>query len=393
MSNLALAVLVTLLALLPDLAFAQGYGGRRSSATNITTSTATDLTGYLKGNGSDVDAQAVPIPIADGGTNASSFTTSNGVTKYDGTRLVTGVWVDDGTLLYSTTATGLGLGTATPKTWLSTTATGSVLQISSSDVSRFVASGSDATVELIDTGNAADRRWLQFVNSAGLSSLRRMTDANSVAVTYWSADLTTDVVTLGSASVAGVNYISGTGNHTFSDGNIIAAVAIGTGSATYAAAPIGTVGSGTGVTVNATGDYRRVTNKVTLTYAAWAAAATTADKTIYTLAAKQRLVGIVADVTAAFTGGAVSDADMTCGKTAGGAEYLASFDVDTAIGTYGLLDADLGTALNRAAAIQGGDLPSWTATTAITCRLTTVGANTDALTAGSVTFYITTEMF
>jgi len=159
----------------------------------------------------------------------------------------------------------------------------------------------------------------------------------------------------------------------------------------YAGAPKITAGGGTGITINNVGEIRRETYSVTITYQALAAAQLTADSIIATLPAKTRLVGITADVTQTFSGGAVSAATMTVGKTVGGAEYLASFDVKTATIQRGLTDADLGTALVRSAAVQGGDLPSWTGTTNINVRLTTVTANTNALTQGSVTFTITTE--
>ena len=158
----------------------------------------------------------------------------------------------------------------------------------------------------------------------------------------------------------------------------------------YLAEPMGTVGSGTGLTVNAAGYVRRVVYKATCSHLCFAAAALTADKTFYTLAAKQQLTRAYADVTVAFTGGGVTDADMTCGTTAGGNEILATFDVDSAAITRGLADADMGTAMTRAAAIQGGYLPSWTATTAVQCRLTTVTANTDQLTAGTIVWYLET---
>ena len=83
---------------------------------------------------------------------------------------------------------------------------------------------------------------------------------------------------------------------------------------------------------------------------------------------------------------------MQVGKTVGGTEYIIAHDVFTAAVTKGLADADLGTSINRANAVQGGDLPSWSATTNISVRLTTVTANTNALTAGSTTYYLVTEL-
>ena len=157
--------------------------------------------------------------------------------------------------------------------------------------------------------------------------------------------------------------------------------------------PAITAGSGTGITVNNVGEVRRLVYSVTATYAAFSAAATTADKTIATLPAKTRLVGIVADCTTAFTGGAVSAASLKIGSSAGGTQFLALSDVFTSAATYGLADADLGTALVRSAAVLGGTLPSWSSTTTVNARITTTTANTNALTAGSVTVYLVCEVY
>lgn len=148
----------------------------------------------------------------------------------------------------------------------------------------------------------------------------------------------------------------------------------------------------TGLTVNAHQDGSRITYKITATFAAFSAAGLTADATLVTLPAKAKVVSIICDVTTKFIGGAVSAATMLFGKTAGGNEYLVSFDIFTNTIRRGLADADLGTSINRASAIQGGDIPSFTATTALTARVTTVTANTNALTQGVATFYIVVEL-
>jgi hypothetical protein len=152
-----------------------------------------------------------------------------------------------------------------------------------------------------------------------------------------------------------------------------------------------TAGSGTGLTVNDTGTVRKVTHKVTVDYTALAAAATTADKTICTLPAKTRLTAIYADTTTKYIGGNISAVALKIGSTVGGAEVLASHDVFTAAVTKGLADADLGTSMVRAAAIQGGYMPSFTANTAISVRITTTSNNTNVLTQGSTTYYLETE--
>jgi hypothetical protein len=154
-----------------------------------------------------------------------------------------------------------------------------------------------------------------------------------------------------------------------------------------------TAGTGTGLTVNVLGNLNRQVYKVTVTYAGFSAAALTADHTIATLPAKTKIVGFYADTTTPFTGGGVTAASLTVGKSAGGVEYIATHDVLSAAITRGLADADMGTELTRAAAIQGGAIVNWIGTTTVSARLTTVTANTNALTAGSVTFYIVTERF
>lgn len=55
-----------------------------------TPANALDITaaGYVKFDGTNSFSGVSTVPIADGGTNATSFTQSNGIVTYDGTRLV-----------------------------------------------------------------------------------------------------------------------------------------------------------------------------------------------------------------------------------------------------------------------------------------------------------------
>jgi len=155
-----------------------------------------------------------------------------------------------------------------------------------------------------------------------------------------------------------------------------------------------TAGSGTGITVNQNGKINQQVYKVTTTYAAYSDSDTTKGVVIATLPAKTKIVGCYADTTAAYTGGAVSAATLEVGITAeGAAEIIAAHNVFSAAITKGLADADMGTSMTRAAAIQGGYLPSWTGTTAIYATIDTTDGNTNALTAGSTTFYIVTERY
>lgn len=152
----------------------------------------------------------------------------------------------------------------------------------------------------------------------------------------------------------------------------------------------GTAGSGTGFTVNATSNLAHRVHKITVTEAALAAAAGTEDETIWTVPAKTRVLRMIADVTATFTGPAITDVDVTCGTSAGGNQYLVSFDVDTATGVYGDAAAEIGAGLLSATV---ADIPSFSATTAVQCRFTCTGANCSVMTTGSMTIYIESLVF
>lgn len=164
-------------------------------------------------------------------------------------------------------------------------------------------------------------------------------------------------------------------------------------------APAITVGSGTGITVNTATEVREVVYKVTIAHTNYVAAAVTADATIGTLPAKTLVTGVMADLTQAFAC-AVTCTSTTLsfilGRGAGGAQFLASFDADAAAGQFGDADAELGTTMARAAAIQAGSPEAWASTQAVVLRLTSgtgnigTGAATN-LSQGSVTIYLTTK--
>ncbi len=129
----------------------------------------------------------------------------------------------------------------------------------------------------------------------------------------------------------------------------------------------------------------------TTTFAAFAEAGLTGDEVVCVVPAKSRIVSVYADTTQVYSGGAVATATLKLGTSTGGAEILAVHDVLSAPVTKGLADADMGTAMTRAAAIQGGSMPSFTAATPLKARITTTGANANALTQGSTTWYVEIE--
>ena len=151
-----------------------------------------------------------------------------------------------------------------------------------------------------------------------------------------------------------------------------------------------TVGSGTGLTVNDAGSLRSQIYKATLDFSGLSAAALTATHTIATLPAGMKIVGMIADTTTVYTGGATSDADLIVGILSGDEDgFIVTHDVDGGTVTMGDAAGVLGDFLNNALNVSGGRM-DWTGTTVISVKLTTVGANTDALTQGSTTYYIET---
>lgn len=162
-----------------------------------------------------------------------------------------------------------------------------------------------------------------------------------------------------------------------------------------------TSGSGTGITVNeGDGLLRRTVYKVTIDRTAFVCAATTCDLTIGTLPAKTSVLSVYAHIETTFACTATctsSTLSMQLGSSAGGTQYLASFDADAATSVFGDADAELGTTMTRAAAIQGGNaVPNFSSTTAINLRLTSGTGNigngsATNLSQGSVTVYLVTE--
>lgn len=148
---------------------------------------------------------------------------------------------------------------------------------------------------------------------------------------------------------------------------------------------LGTAGSGTGFSLVKQGVLRLWVDKITVARTALTAAATTQDVTVWTVPAKTRMINLIVDGTAAFDDGAgpISALTITCGKTAGGNEYLLSGSLFT-VNTLGDATGEVGASLTS----YFGDIPSWSGTTAVTCRFTSTGGNLSTLTTGSATFYL-----
>ena len=117
--------------------------------------------------------------------------------------------------------------------------------------------------------------------------------------------------------------------------------------------------------------------KITLGYAAFAAAATTSEINLgLTLPAGGYVRTVKIKHSTAFSGGAVAACTLQVGITGTANRYAAAFDVFAAVSAtnYQVTNPNLGE--------------SHTATTTVKCTLTTTGANTNALTAGSVDIWV-----
>ena len=228
-------------------------------------------------------------------------------------------------------------------------------------------------------------------DAADTLALRRTTNQQILRIYNTYTDSSNyERLTLTGVAGASVNITAETAG-TGGDNLDIVLTPAGTGLLKNTASVI-TSGSGTGVTVNHTGAVIQQIYKVTTTYAAYSDTDTTKGIVIATLPAKTRLIACYAETTAAYTGGAVSAATLEVGIAAeGAAEIIAAHDVFSGAVTKGLADADMGTGMTRAAQIQGAYTPSFTGTTAIYATIDTTDGNTNALTAGSTTFYLITE--
>lgn len=157
-----------------------------------------------------------------------------------------------------------------------------------------------------------------------------------------------------------------------------------------------TMGSGTGITqcIDVVGGIR-----CTVGSTQFVAAATTADFTVTTLPANTRVWQADANLTTTFACSATcttATLSLQLGKGAGGTEYLASIDADAATGWFGDADAEMGTLLTRAAAIQAGTFS--TSAQAVVLRLTSGAGNigngsVTNLSQGSVTIFMRFNAF
>lgn len=150
----------------------------------------------------------------------------------------------------------------------------------------------------------------------------------------------------------------------------------------------GTPASGTGITAVATSQIRNYVHKVTVINTALAAAGTS-DVTLHVTPVNTRIARVVADVTQVFTGGTLSAMTVQCGNAAGGTQYLLANSVFTAQNTWGDVVAEMGAGLVSATLADFGTVAAGVpGAITVQCRFTCTGANCNAATQGSVTFYV-----
>lgn len=208
---------------------------------------------------------------------------------------------------------------------------------------------------------------------------------------------------------ASYSLVTATGNTSFTgsllwttSGTIGLATHLTSPARIFLTTPAITPASGSGISLDNLGEVRQEIYKMTVTSANVITAGVTHDLVIGTLPAKTFITHILADVSTAFacTGTCTSSTlSATVGTTAGGNDYLVSFDLDAAAARFGDATAELGSLLTEATiATPIGALGSWSSTQAINLRITSGTGNLGTGTAtnlsqGSVTFYITTIKF
>jgi hypothetical protein len=117
--------------------------------------------------------------------------------------------------------------------------------------------------------------------------------------------------------------------------------------------------------------------KLTVSHAALQVAALTNNTNLFLLPAKSVVESILLKTTTAFAGAGITDYDLTVGITGNESKYLPNFDADTAVA---------GNYYDLSSVATGAD--DFNATEQIKLFATSVGANLNASTAGSVDIYL-----
>ena len=341
------------------------FSGGGGGTVTLTTATLTDMTGLIYGNGTDLD------PIA----NVAA-----------GQALVSGTppaWSASPSLTGLTLSGNLALGATSVINWNS-----GAMTITGAADSLTIAGG----VLVLPTSNSAIT-----VVGEGVYPLQVASSYIGFGIT------TTGDIHIRPSTLTSTWRIDNTGLLPYTDASVPIGSSTFRPTRLWLSAPAITPGSGTGVTVNSSGESGEVIYKVTVLSTNCIANATTCDLTIGILPAKTMLRQVFADLTVTYACTATcttATLSGTLGTSAGGAEVLASMDLDAAAVLFGDADAELGTSMNAAAvtangAMNSGVLFSWTGTTTLTYRITSAVGNlgngsTTNLSQGTIVFYLVT---
>lgn len=154
-------------------------------------------------------------------------------------------------------------------------------------------------------------------------------------------------------------------------------------------AAAGTAPTATGVTVMSSGSVTHMCHKVRVGFnAVTGFAALTGDVTLWTAPAGAVIERVFARVNTLWAGASITDVDITVGNSAGGNQYLLSFDIDTAALLVGDVVAEIGAGLVDATRADTAVTANAFVATTVQCRFTSVGANLSAMTAGELDVWI-----
>ena len=303
-----------------------------------------------------------PVIVAKGGSGAATFT-------------------DGGILLGSGTGAFTVLGAA---------ANGEI-PIGDGTTDPQLATITGTANEIIVTNGAAS---ITLSAGAALSSLGGLTETNG-GIAYGTADNAYAWLAAGAEGTLLMG--NGAGAPSFLAAGAANTILRGAGAAdpTWTGIPILTSGTGTGVS-STNAMLKTAVYRVVVLYTQFDAASTNHDLTIATMPEKTFIHSIVADLSTPFVCAAVcttATLSGTVGISAGGVEFLESFDLDNAIAIFGDADAEVGTTLDIAGNTNSGYL-KWGSQIIVLRAVSGTGnwgdgAGATNLNAGGITFYIT----
>ena len=150
----------------------------------------------------------------------------------------------------------------------------------------------------------------------------------------------------------------------------------------------------TGLSYPSMGALTEACSTVVIPYTFFQTAATSKSLTIFSLPPQSKITSVIADVTVPFTGTAGTLTLEVGDDIVALNNFILSFDAKSAAATKGLVNANLGAALNSATIpTLDGYCQSWAGGEKIQITAISGSGNLSALTAGSVTVYVTSKRY